>query len=102
MCSSDLDVWASDTDYKSSHTVDGWMSADQDDSPPTFQQPATTRQTADGHTVTVQGVQVLVDGVDVADDFARSALVNPKDVLVDSVGRIMVACSGGVLVGDPQ
>ena len=96
------DVWASDTDYKSSHTVDGWMSADQDDSPPTFQQPAMTRQTTDGHTVTVSGVQVLVDGVDVADDFARSALVNPKDVLVDSVGRIMVACSGGVLVGDPQ
>src|SRR6185312_403680 len=95
------DVWASDTDYKSSHSTDGFVDADCDQTPPAFQAPALSRQMADGSTVTVSGVEILVDGVDQADDYARSALVNPKDVLVDSAGRIMVACSGGVLVGDP-
>lgn len=95
-------VWASDTDYTSSASSDGFVTAAEDTSPPAFQSPSLSRTDADGNTVQVAATQILVNGVDMADDYARSALLNPKDVLVDSAGRIMVACSGGVLVGDPQ
>ena len=99
--SSGSDIWASDTDYTSSHSTDGFVNADQDAHPPAFQTPALSRTDGGGNTYSVNGVQILVNGVDMADDFARSALVNPKDLLVDANGRIYVALSGGVLVGDP-
>jgi hypothetical protein len=51
--------------------------------------------------VTSNPPKITIDGVDQADDYARSSLVNPKDLLLTPDGRIMVAVSGGVLVGDP-
>lgn len=95
-------VWASDTDYKSSRSTDGFVNAVQDTHPPSFQARSLARTMSDGTSVQVSGTRILVDGEDVADDFARSALVNPKDVLVDGEGRIYIALSGGVLVGDPE
>lgn len=92
-------IWASDTDYHSSHTGDSWVNADQDPKPPTFQMPSLTRDNV--QVTTTNPPKILVSGIDVADDYARSALVNPKDVLVTDDGRIHVAVSGGVLVGDP-
>lgn len=96
------DVWASDTDYTSSHSTDAFVNADMDTNPPAFQTPALARTGTDGTSVQVSGTQILVNGVDMADDFARSSLLNAKDVLYDeATGRIYIALSGGVLVGDP-
>ena len=47
--------------------------------------------------------QMLVDGVDVASDFFRSACINPSDLAVSSDRRIYVGLyGGGVLVGRPK
>lgn len=99
-----VEMWASDTDYHSSHTTDAWRNADMDTHPPAFPAPALTRLRGDGaivQIVTSNPPKILIDGVDQADDYARSALVNPKDLMLSPDGRIVVAVSGGVLVGDP-
>jgi len=92
-------VWASDTDYHSSASQDGFANATQDSQPPAFPAPSLTRGNV--KVTTTNPPQILVNGVDQADDYARSALTNPKDVYADAQGRIYIALSGGVLVGDP-
>lgn len=97
------EAWATDTDYKYSHTTDYWVNADNPQTGPTPGATSLSR-TVGGHSYQVVAnvpPEFLIDGQDVADDFFRSACVNPKDLAITSTGTVMIACSGGVLVGDP-
>ncbi len=95
--------WATDTDWTGIHTLDHWRTCVRVSDPaalPAFGAPSLTRGR---HQVVLSNPrQMLVNGLDVASDYFRSACVTPTDLAVSRDHRIYVGLyGGGVLVGRP-
>ena len=95
------EAWATDTDWTGIHTLDHWHTCLRISDPselPAFGAPSLTRGS---HQVVLSNPrQMLVNGIDVATDYFRSACITPTDLAVSSDRRIYVGLyGGGVLVG---
>jgi hypothetical protein len=102
------EAWATDTDWTGIHTRDHWRTctriADAAELP-RFHTNALARRRygASYEVVESNPRKMLVNGVDVADAYFRSACVTPNDLAVSSDRHIYVALfGGGVLVGRPR
>jgi hypothetical protein len=97
-------VVTDDTDWKGESSSDHFTTCTREMSPGTFG--ATKKSvTVGGHTYTVKTgkpADITKDGVSIADDYFRGALVNFSDIAVDSAGYVYIAqYGGGILVGTP-
>jgi hypothetical protein len=103
-------AWAADTDWHGIQTANHWRSCQQTkNSAPSPRSHTTSlsRAGAAAPSVVCQVVlsnprQMLVGGVDVADDYFRSACITPTDLAVAADGYLYIGLGGGgVLVGRP-
>jgi hypothetical protein len=101
------EAWATDTDWTAIHTTDHWRTCTRittESRLPPLHAPSLVR---DRHGRRYQVVlsnprRVMVDDVDVADDYVRSACIAPTDLSVSSDRHIYIGLNGGgVLVGSP-
>jgi hypothetical protein len=92
-----------DDDWTGITTNDRFNGYTRDTSPGTFAAAALSR-TVNGHAyaVSVSKDDITVDGMSIADDYAKSALVTAHDLAVGTDGYVYVALyGGGVLRGIP-
>ena len=97
-------VTTNDVDWIGIATNDRFTSYTRSTSPGTFAAAALSR-TVNGHvyTVNVTGDDITMDGMSIADDYAKAAIANAHDVAVSSDGYAYVALyGGGVLRGTPS
>ena len=97
------EAWATDTDWTGIHTLDHWRTCVRVSDPsalPAFGAPSLIRGR---HQVVLSNPRrMLVNGVDVASDYFRSACIEPTDLAVSRDHRVYVGLfGGGVLVGRP-
>jgi hypothetical protein len=99
-------AWAADTDWHGIQTTDHWRSCQKTSAPAphatTLARAGTAAPGLVCQVVLSNPRQMLVGGVDVADDYFRSACVTPTDLAVAADGYLYVGlCGGGILVGRP-
>jgi hypothetical protein len=104
-------AWAADTDWKAIETSNHWRTCARTDSrapSPDGHRPSLVRSSR-----AFPGVhcsvslsnprRMMIGGVDVANDYFRSACINPCDLAVSRDGYLYVGLmGGGVLVGTPR
>ncbi len=94
-------VTTNDTDWAGIQTGDRFSSYTRTTSPGTFAAAALSRVVS-GHTYSVKSGDITIDGVSIADDYAKSAIATAHDLQVSSDGYVYVALfGGGVLRGVP-
>jgi hypothetical protein len=96
-------VTTNDVDWIGITTSDRFTSYTRSTSPGTFAAAALSR-TVSGHAyaVNVTGDDITMDGISIADDYAKAAIANAHDIAVGPDGYVYVALyGGGVLRGTP-
>jgi hypothetical protein len=99
--------WATDTDWTGIHTHDHWRTCTRISDAgqlPRFHAESLSRDRYGSRYTVVESNprQMLVNGIDVGDEYFRSACISPNDMAVSSDRHIYVALfGGGVLVGRP-
>jgi hypothetical protein len=97
-------VTTNDVDWTGITTSDRFTSYAKTTSPGSFGTAALTRS-VNGHTyaVSVTADTITMDGVAIADDYAKAAIANAHDLAVSSDGYLYVALyGGGLLRGTPN
>lgn len=101
------EAWATDTDWTAIHTTDHWRTCTRitaESRLPPLHAAALVRDRGPHRyqVVLSNPRRVMVDDVDVADDFARSACITPTDLSISRDRHIYIGLNGGgVLVGSP-
>jgi hypothetical protein len=96
-------VTAADVDWTGIATSDHFQTYARTTTPGSFPPAALTRTIA-GHTYTVNTHtdDITIDGISIADSYAKAALANARDLAVGTDGYIYVALyGGGILRGTP-